>query len=132
MSAHPIDRPPQALSALMVQRDNAIAVDVLRDYTDLPAPTIVPRPYGVHVIVADIEELGDWLIERGGEIRISPQYDDVEVWTLHTATPALPDGSGAVVVRVSVVLPTGERVRDEIRAAVGRTVPSRHEVGGEE
>ncbi|KAB7850197.1 hypothetical protein [Streptomyces mobaraensis] len=114
MSTHPTDRPP---TALVAQARNQSAVEVLRDYADLPAPTLIARPHVVHVIVTDVEDLDSWRLARGGRITVAYSPDgELETWTLHTATE--PGRYGTVAVLVSTLMPTGEMVRDEIRAAV--------------
>lgn len=98
---------------------NALAVDVLIDYTQLPAPVRIPRPDSVRVMVADVDDLGEWLRELGGEIHVSPEFEGVELWTLHAQTEPAEDGSTTSVL-VSVPVPVGELVMDWIRAAVSR------------
>nr|WP_240449230.1 hypothetical protein [Streptomyces harenosi] len=97
--------------------DNRIAVEVMLDYLPLPAPTMIARPDAVYVTVVDLDDLGEWLRERGGRIHRTSAADGLELWTLLTSTP--PRGDGSVVpVRVSVPVPMGEPVQDEIRSAV--------------
>ncbi|WP_424891861.1 hypothetical protein [Streptomyces sp. XH2] len=117
MSSQSIERQP--LPSWVQGRDNANAVQVMLDYLALPAPTLIGREDAVYVTVADIDDLGLWLAKRGGEIHISPAFEGIEMWTLHTYTPVRGDGS-RVAIRVSVPLPTGELVMDDIRAAVSR------------
>ncbi|MFI9200217.1 hypothetical protein [Streptomyces sp. NPDC053048] len=116
MNSQPTERPP---AGLMVQRDNEVAVTSLLNRTSLHAPTIFPRPHAVHVVVNNVDDIGDWLTSLGGEIKVRPSGDGLEVWTLHTSTPRRADGS-SVAVLVSAVLPEGELVFDYIRAAVTR------------
>lgn len=97
--------------------DNRIAVESMLDYLPLPAPTVIARADAVFVTVADVDDLGAWLRERGGRIHRSSAADGLELWTLLTSTPARRDGS-KVPVRVSVPVPMGELVQDYIRAAV--------------
>lgn len=106
-------------SRALVQRQNALTVDVLIDMTGLPAPVRIPRPESVHVMVADVDDLGEWLRELGGEIHVSPEFEGVELWTLHAATEPREDGTSTPVL-VSVPVPVGELVMDWIRAAVAR------------
>ncbi|MFE5871590.1 hypothetical protein ACFQ6V_23495 [Streptomyces roseifaciens] len=117
MSTQSIEQPP--LSTLAQTLDNINAVEVLLDYTALPAPTLIGREDAVYVTVAGIDDLGLWLAKIGGQIRISPAFEGIETWTLHTYTPERRDGS-CVAIRVSVPLPVSELVMDEIRAAVSR------------
>ncbi|MVO84129.1 hypothetical protein GPA10_04925 [Streptomyces sp. p1417] len=97
--------------------DNHRAVRAMLDFSPLPAPTMIARPDAVFVTVADLDDLGEWLQERGGTIHISSAGDGLELWTLLTATPPRADGS-SVPVRVSVPVPMGESVMAYIRAAV--------------
>ena len=98
---------------------NALTVDCLIDSTPLPAPVRIPRAESVHVVVADVDDLGEWLRALGGEIHISPEFEGVELWTLHAETEPREDGSSTSVL-VSVPVPAGELVMDWIRAAVSR------------
>lgn len=111
---------PDAVEArLLAQRRNALTVDCLIDSTNLPHPVVVPRPDSVHVMVPDVDDLGEWLRELGGEIHVSPEFERVELWTLHASTEPEEDG-GSTRVLVSVPVPVGELVMDWIRAAVTR------------
>jgi hypothetical protein len=109
--------PDAQKTAALQQNHNAFTVDCLIDRTCLPAPVRIPRPESVHVMVADVDDLGVWLRELGGEVHVSPAFEGVELWTLHTSTE--PDADG-VRVLVSVPVPVGELVMDWIRAAVRR------------
>jgi hypothetical protein len=97
--------------------DNRLAVEVLLDYTGLPAPTLIPRPDAVFVVVADVDDLEKWLDALGGRIHISSAADGLELWTLLTQTEPRGDGS-RVEVRVSVPVPMGSWVQDAVRQAV--------------
>lgn len=97
--------------------DNRHAVEALLDYTPLPAPKMTPRPDGVFVSVADLDDLGEWLQALGGRIRRGPVFEGVAVWTLHTETAPRADGS-SVAVRVSVPVLVDESVMPYIRSAV--------------
>ncbi|MFJ2000316.1 hypothetical protein [Streptomyces chartreusis] len=101
------------------QHRNAFTVDCLIDSTSLPAPVRIPRAESVHVMVADVDDLGEWLRALGGEIHVSPEFEGVELWTLHANTEPRDDGSSTTVL-VSVPVPAGELVMDWIRAAVRR------------
>src|SRR3546814_3409292 len=57
---------------------NAFTVDCLIDSTCLPAPVRIPRAESVHVMVADVDDLGEWLRSLGGEIHVSPEFEGVE------------------------------------------------------
>ncbi|BCM70935.1 hypothetical protein EASAB2608_06269 [Streptomyces sp. EAS-AB2608] len=134
MSTNPTDLPgrstlvmtlPQAplpdvlMARVRAQQDNARAVDYVIDAFFLPAPVRIPRPESVHVMVADVDDLGEWLRVLGGEIHVSPEFEGVELWTLHTQTEPREDGSTTSVL-VSVPVPSGELVMDWIRRAVKR------------
>jgi hypothetical protein len=136
MSASPIEMPGRSVLVLtlpeaplpdaekaraLAQNRNAFTVDCLIDRTGLPAPVRIPRPEWVHVMVVDVDDLGVWLRELGGEIHVSPAFEGVELWTLHTATePDEDEDVRPAAVRVSVPVPMGELVMDWIRAAVRR------------
>ncbi|TXJ78567.1 hypothetical protein E2C11_16295 [Streptomyces lavendulae] len=111
--------PDATMARVVAQQNNAREVDYLIDYTNLPAPVRVPRPDSVHVMVADVDDLGEWLRVLGGEIHVSPEFEGVELWTLHASTEPREDGSSTRVL-VSVPVPAGELVMDWIRAAVVR------------
>lgn len=111
--------PDAEKSRALAQNRNAFTVDCLIDRTNLPAPVRIPRPESVHVMVADVDDLGEWLRELGGEIHVSPEFEGVELWTLHANTDPCEDGSSTPVL-VSVPVPAGELVMDWIRAAVRR------------
>jgi hypothetical protein len=106
----------------LAQNRNAFTVDCLIDRTGLPAPVRIPRPGWVHVMVVDVDDLGEWLRKLGGEIHVSPAFEGVELWTLHTATGDVDEDEGVrpTAVHVSVPVPAGELVMDWIRAAVKR------------
>ena len=70
-------------------------------------------------MVADVDDLGEWLRALGGEVHVSPEFEGVELWTLHASTEPREDGASTRVL-VSVPVPSGELVMDWIRAAVKR------------
>ncbi|NUQ95327.1 MAG: hypothetical protein HOY79_01755 [Streptomyces sp.] len=111
--------PDAAKARVLAQNRNACTVDVLINSTALPAPVRIPRPESVHVMVADVDDLGEWLRALGGEIHVSPEFESVELWTLHAQTEPREDGSTTSVL-VSVPVPSGELVMDWIRRAVRR------------
>ncbi len=125
MSLNPGDLPaaiygpitPLAPSPWVAARDNEFAVHTLIAYTDLPAPTVIPRPNAVYVIVPDLDDLAAWLEQRGGEIHVSPPFEGVTTWTLYTHTPQRGDGS-RVAIRVVAASVAGEPVMHDILAAV--------------
>lgn len=106
-----------AESTARVQQRNALTVDCLIDSEHLPAPVRIPRAESVHVMCADVDDLGEWLRALGGEIHVSPEFEGVELWTLHALTEPREDGTSTRVL-VSVPVPVGELVMDWIRAAV--------------
>lgn len=103
----------------LAQNRNAFTVDCLVDAACLPAPVRIPRAESVHVMVADVDDLGEWLRALGGEIHVSPEFEGVELWTLHASTEPREDGTSTRVL-VSVPVPAGELVMDWIRKAVVR------------
>lgn len=111
--------PDAEMARALAQQKNALTVDCLIDGTNLPAPVRIPRAESVHVMCADVDDLGEWLRALGGEIHVSPEFEGVELWTLHTSTEPREDGSSTAVL-VSVPVPSGELVMDWIRAAVKR------------
>ncbi|MGK5731402.1 hypothetical protein [Streptomyces sp. URMC 124] len=117
MSTQSIEQQP--LPPWARARDNSNAVQVMVDGSRLPAPAIIGRADAVYIAVADVDDLGEWLAVLGGEIHVSPSYEGIELWTLHTYTPIRGDGS-RVSIRVSVPLPAHELVMDDILAAVSR------------
>ncbi len=108
-----------AESTARLRQRNALTVDSLIDREHLPAPVRIPRAESMHVVVADVDDLGEWLRALGGEIHVAPAFEGVELWTLHAATEPREDGSSTSVL-VSVPVPSGELVMDWIRAAVRR------------
>ncbi|NUO43706.1 MAG: hypothetical protein HOV82_16915 [Streptomyces sp.] len=108
-----------AESKARAQQRTALTVDCLIDRENLPAPVRIPRAESMHVMVADVDDLGEWLRALGGEIHVSPEFEGVELWTLHASTEPREDGSSTQVL-VSVPVPSGELVMDWIRAAVKR------------
>ena len=132
MSINPTDFPgrfsghhPVPLAAVPAGRrfeatsDNRIAVEALIDSTELPAPVIVPSPDRVHVTVADIDDLAEWVLSRGGRTLVSREFEGVRTYVLITHTDRRADGS-RVEVRVSCAVPEGAAVMPEIAAAVAR------------
>jgi hypothetical protein len=99
------------------QQQTALTVDCLIDRENLPAPVRIPRAESMHVMVADVDDLGEWLRALDGEIHVSPEFEGVELWTLHANTEPREDGTSTSVL-VSVPVPAGELVMDWIRAAV--------------
>lgn len=104
-------------SEFALTSDNRLAVEALLGYLPLPAPTLIARPDAVFITVADVDDLGEWLSALGGVVHRTSAADGLELWTLVTSTPERDDGS-SVKVRVSVPVPMGEQVMDEITAAV--------------
>lgn len=115
MSAQPIEASPPSTYA--TTSDNRLAVQTVIDGLALPAPTLVARPDAVHVCVADVDDLGQWLYELGGTVRRGIALDGVSVWTLRTETPVRANGS-TVSIRVHCPVVSGEDVIADIYAAV--------------
>ncbi|MFI5525036.1 hypothetical protein [Streptomyces platensis] len=113
LSAVPAGRRFEATS------DNRIAVEALIDSTRLMAPVLVPSPDRVHVTVADIDDLAEWMLFRGGRVLVSREFEGVRTYVLITHTDRRADGS-RVEVRVSCAVPEGAAVMPEIAAAVAR------------
>ncbi|MFF9568450.1 hypothetical protein [Streptomyces sp. NPDC014685] len=115
MSAQPIEPPPPDTYA--VTSDNRLAVQAMLDGLGLPAPTLVARPDAVHITLADVDDLGQWLYHLGGTVCRGVEISGASLWTLHTETPVRLNGS-AVRIRVHVPVVSGEDVLAEIRGAV--------------
>jgi hypothetical protein len=115
VSAQPIEPPPPDTWRQI--SDNRVAVQVVIDSLDLPAPTVVARPTAVHITVADVDDLGAWVYNLGGEVRRGPEIDGASLWTLRTQTPIRRDGS-SVPIRVHAPVVAGEDVLAEVRGAV--------------
>lgn len=116
--AQPIEIPLGDIGAMCAaMSDNRIAVEILFDYTSLPHPSVVATPERVHVMVADPDDLGVWLYERGGEVHVSPEFEDCRQYVLHTRTDE--DRNGASVeIWVSCSVPSHAAVMHEITDAV--------------
>lgn len=117
MSAQPIEHNPPDTYA--VTSDNRLAVQVVIDGFNLPAPTIVARLDAVHITLADVDDLGQWLYSLGGEVRRGIEISGASLWTLHTETPVRLNGT-TVAIRVHVPVVSGEDVLAEIRGAVAK------------
>jgi hypothetical protein len=119
MPLHEALRLDAAETRARAEHRNALTVDCLIDRENLPAPVRIPRAESMHVVVADVDDLGEWLRALGGEIHVAPEFEGVELWTLHASTEPREDGSSTAVL-VSVPVPAGELVMDWIRVAVRR------------
>lgn len=104
------------LGQLREQSSNRAAFEAMQNYMDLPAPSQVVRPEGVFVSVADPDDLLPWLDQLGGVVHVSPVFEDVQMWRLHTFLP--PSAGVRVPVWVSVAVPVGESLMHTIVAAV--------------
>ncbi|MFI6530464.1 hypothetical protein [Streptomyces uncialis] len=102
-------------SAFALTRDNGDAVQVLIDRTGLPAPTMVPRPDVVHVMVADVDDMAPWLAELGGRVTVS-NASGVSTWTLRTGLAAT-RRRAAVRIEVHAVAVDGQHVLSALRSA---------------
>lgn len=115
MSAQPIQaNPPDIYGQIS---DARLAVQVVIDELALPAPTIVARPTVVHITVADVDDLAQWVLALGGEVRRGIALDGASLWTLRTETPVRGNGS-TVAIRVHVPVVEGEDVIAFLYAAV--------------
>lgn len=104
-----------ATAALAVQMDNERAVSVLLSYTPLPHPVVTATPQCVHIVVADIDDLREWWLERGGRVERGAPMSGVRMWMLTTFTD--PDRNGVQVeVRVSCAAPMDVNVMDDLLA----------------
>ncbi|MFE9921619.1 hypothetical protein ACFYQA_08550 [Streptomyces sp. NPDC005774] len=73
----------------------------------------------VLVTATNIDVLAEWLYVQGGTVTTTDLPSGQTVWTLHTTTwTDSPVKFPVVPVHLSVVLPSGESVMHEIRAAV--------------
>ncbi|MEV8349007.1 hypothetical protein ACFVTT_15880 [Streptomyces niveus] len=115
MSAQPIEHTPPTTYA--ITSDNRLAVQVVIDGFALPAPTLVARPDAVHITLADVDDLAQWLYALGGEVRRGIEISGASLWTLHTETPVRLDGS-TVAIRVHAPVVSGEDILAEIHGAV--------------
>lgn len=83
-------------------RNNERAYELLHSANNLPEAKHVTGHDAVRVSVGRIEDLGPWLELLDGEIHVSPAFEGVELWTLHTLIPALPSWDPVLPVLVSV------------------------------
>lgn len=97
-------------------RDNSDAVQVLLDRTGLPAPTLVPEPDVVRVMLADIDDMAPWLAELGGEVSFYPT-PGVRAWLLRTELPAT-RSRGAVPIEVHALASLTQDILPTLRDAV--------------
>ncbi|MEU0675424.1 hypothetical protein ABZ330_21535 [Streptomyces sp. NPDC006172] len=94
-----------------------VAVEATIDYLMLPtARPPITRADGVHVVVADGEQLARWMHDLGGELNRAPALDGASLWTLRTQTPARSDGSSTPIL-VHVALVHDEFVPAKFRGA---------------
>lgn len=120
MSASPIEMPgrPVALSSYAKERDNAQVVQALIDRTGLPAPTIVPQPDMVHVVLADVDDLAPWRAELDGRVQADETAWQTVEWTLFVEVPAT-RRRGPVLVVVHALAVPGQDVLPSLRNAAG-------------
>lgn len=104
-------------SPYAMQRDNRDAVQVLIDRTGLPAPTLVPEPRVVHVMLADIDDMAPWFAELGGRVSHYPT-PGVRAWLLRTELPATRRRS-AVPIEVHALASLSQDVLPSLRDAAG-------------
>ncbi|MEV8394782.1 MULTISPECIES: hypothetical protein [unclassified Streptomyces] len=116
MSAQPIELPPDIYA---VTSDNRLAVQATIDGFALPAPTLVARPDAVHIMLADIDDLAQWLYALGGKVHRGAETDGASLWTLRTRTPRGLRGT-TVPLRVHAPVVVGEAILAEIESAVSK------------
>jgi hypothetical protein len=109
--------PGKSAERVQAAFSNRHEVELMLNYTNLPAPVITGCADAAYVTVADLDDLLPWLEARGGRIHVSPRWEGVQVWTLHTTTPSRADGS-RTTVRVSAVAPVDTAVMPEVAQAV--------------
>jgi hypothetical protein len=100
------------------QRDNATAVQALIDRTGLPAPTLVPQPDMVHVVLADVDDLAVWRAELDGRVRADVTPWQTVEWTLFAQLEAT-SRRGAVLIVVHALAVPGQDVLPVLRNAAG-------------
>lgn len=90
------------------------------DYHGLPQAHVAAQATESAVLVTatDIDVLAEWLFVMGGTVATTHLPSGQTVWTLRTRTWSDSPKFPPVPVHLSVVLPTGEPVMHEIRAAV--------------
>lgn len=117
---HTSDQPmSETRTRIAVTRDNEFAFHIFHsEHPSLPAPSSSPRPDGMFVTVADVDDLGPWLTRLGGEIHRSPMFEGMSLWTLHTTFPGTRDRR--IPLRVSVAVLADELVMADILQAVAR------------
>lgn len=103
-------------SRLRQQQTNEFAFSVFNGEHNLPAPSMSPRADGVHVAVADVDDLGPWLTLLGGDIRRSPVFEGRTMWVLSTSFQWIAGTRVPVTVTASTL--ADELVLDYIRKAV--------------
>lgn len=102
-------------SPFAMQRDNATAVQALIDRTKLPAPSMVPEPDVVRVMLADIDDMALWLAELGGRVSSYPT-PGVRAWRLQTSLPAT-RVRAAVAIEVYALATSTQDILPALRSA---------------
>jgi hypothetical protein len=113
--------PPLTFRARQDARErNEWAYETTTTVKELPSRHVAFRatPDAVLVAATDIDVLAEWLYVMGGTVTTVDLPSGQTVWTLHTSTWSDSPKFPPVPVFVSVVLPSGEPVMHEIRAAV--------------
>ncbi|WP_062214755.1 hypothetical protein [Streptomyces sp. NBRC 109706] len=91
-------------------------MDALLGYMPLPHSTITPTPTEVGVTVATLDDLAEWALALGGTPAISPPWDGVETWALHTTIP-VGDDRRRLRARVAALAPVDAPVPPALEGA---------------
>lgn len=104
------------VSSLAMEQRNRTSVEVMLDSVRLPVGSLTARDGAVHVTVASLDDLAEWMYRRGGYITMHPTPYGVDLWILHTTADGLP--GDPVQVRVSVPVAAGDWTPGEFTAFV--------------
>lgn len=116
----PTVQPLSVLDERAARERNESAYQVTCAYQGLPEAHIAWKALADRVLVSatDMDVLAEWLYVQGGAVSTVDLPSGQTVWTLATSTWSDSPKFPPVPVFVSVVLPSGEPVMQEIRAAV--------------
>lgn len=98
-------------------QDHEYRVRAIADHHALPVGTLTARSERVLVSCSSVHDLTTWLTVLGGAVTVTPDGTGLELWTLRTHTPPLPDGR-RTMIWVSASTLDGELVDAELRAAI--------------